>query len=65
MLTEIDVKIIIDETTMSIVETRIGVAVSSPIPYETMDYLLLDTFHTLATRLKTKIENQNQNKQLN
>lgn len=65
MLTEIQLNIYVNETTLEIVETKIGVAVSSPIPYETMDFLMCDVFRTLANRIEEKIKVQQQNNKLN
>jgi len=58
MITEIDVKILVDEKTLEIKETRLGIAVSSPLTYEAIDYVLYDTFRNLTDRIYDKIQIQ-------
>lgn len=58
MITEIDVKIFVREDDLVILETRLGVATSSPISYQAMDYILFETFRNLSNKLQDKIIQQ-------
>lgn len=58
MITEIDVKIFVREDDLAILETRLGVATSSPISYQATDYILFETFRNLSNKLQDKIIQQ-------
>lgn len=64
MSTEIEVKIILDED-FRILKTDLGVSVHNPLSYQAMDYILYDTFSTLAEKFKDKINQHNHNENLN
>jgi hypothetical protein len=65
MAIEIDVKIKINENTLEIERTELGVAVNNPLTYDAMDFVLLDAFRTLADKLQDKINHHNHNENLN
>jgi hypothetical protein len=64
MQTEIEVKILLDED-FRIFKTELGVNVNNPVSYEAMDYILYDTFSTLANKFKDKLNHHNHNEKLN
>jgi len=65
MAIEIDVKILVDEKTLEIKRTDLGVSVNNPLTYESMDFILLDAFKTLADKMQDKINLHNHNEKLN
>ena len=64
MAIEIEVKIKLDKD-YQIVSTELGVSVSDHISYEAMDYIMLDTFRTLANKFQDKANHHNHNEKLN
>jgi hypothetical protein len=64
MQTEIEVKILLDED-FRIFKTELGVNVNNSVSYEAMDYILYDTFSTLANKFKDKLNHHNHNENLN
>ena len=65
MVTEIDVKIIIDTETATIMDTYVQVSAAAPIMPEAVDLVLADTFYTLYNRISQKICINNKSKKDN
>ena len=65
MAIEIDVRIKLNEDTLEIEKTELGVAVNNTLTYDAMDFILLDAFRTLADKLQDKINHHNHNENLN
>lgn len=64
MQTEIELTIILDKD-YRIIKTDLGISVQSAISHDAMDYILYDTFSTLANKFKDKLNNHNHNENLN
>ena len=65
MAIEIDVRIRVNEQTLEIEKTELGVSVNNPLTYDAMDFILLDAFSTLADKMQDKINHHNHNEHLN
>jgi hypothetical protein len=65
MAIEIDVRIRVNEQTLEIEKTELGVSVNNPLTYDAMDFILLDAFSTLADKMQDKINHHNHNENLN
>jgi hypothetical protein len=65
MAIEIEVKIFINENTLEIQRTELGLSVNNSLTYDAMDFVLLDAFRTLADKLQDKINHHNHNENLN
>ena len=65
MLTNIDINIRINDDTMEVHDVKIGIDVGSNLSLEAMDYVLAETFDSLAKRIYEKISLKLNNKQPN
>ena len=65
MAIEIDVRIFVNENTLEIDRTEIGLSVNNKLTYDAMDFILLDAFRSLAEKLQDKINHHKHNENLN
>jgi hypothetical protein len=55
MEAQIEVQINVDTHNLNVNSTKVTINVSDAIPFETIDYILADTFDQLAQKLYEKI----------
>jgi hypothetical protein len=55
MEAQIEVQINVDTHNLNVNSTKVTINVSDAIPFETIDYILADTFDQLARKLYEKI----------
>jgi hypothetical protein len=64
-LTNVDINIRINDETMEVHDVKIGIDVGNNLSIDAMDYILAETFESLAKRLYEKISLKLNNKQPN
>ncbi len=59
MTSEIDIKIIVNNDTLTIADMKVSVSVSAPMTFEAMDFIMYDTFTQLVNKFQERIQKNN------